>query len=130
MFARTPHCAAVHLRLAGTTNVHQVASGGVVAPDRPLSDWWPWGPVLMPSEKLDPSGPGSLTAVPDSLGFRALSQAETVNDRRVSIRRAGPIASCPGAEIERAPPNGLWVQPAPPRSLRDEPATESVAVVP
>ena len=50
--------------------------------------------MAIPSEKLDPSGPGSLTAEPDCPLRRELSHAEIVNAWRVSIRAAlltGPI---------------------------------------
>ena len=60
--------------------------------------------MAIPSEKLDPSGPGSLTAEPDCPLPRELSHAEIVNAWRVSIRAALLTASCPGAVIDSAPP--------------------------
>src|SRR5579884_3842041 len=106
MLARTPHCAAVQREPAGTTNVHQVPSGGALTPGSPFSDCFPCAAVSMPSEKLDPSGPGSLTAVPDSPRRRRLSHADTVNERRGLISARVATADCPGPEIDSAGPNG------------------------
>src|SRR5579862_831637 len=130
MLARTPHFSALHLALAGTANVHQVASGTDLAPGRPLSDCVPCGAVSIPREKLEPSGPASLSAVPDSPAWRGLSHAETVNERRVLTSAPAATAACPARESERAAPKGLRLQPAPAIRRRSCPAAASWAVMP
>src|SRR5947209_20426016 len=97
MFARTPHLAAGHFVPDGTMNVHRVPF-----PGRPPAPGFPPGPrfaVSIPSEKLEPSGPGSLIAEPDCPAAPELSHTETVNDLVVSISGAEETANWPGAVI-------------------------------
>jgi hypothetical protein len=83
------------LEFAGTANVHHVAYPGEVlpVPDSPVIDCPPCLAVSIPSEKLDPSGPGSLIAEPDCPSLRELSQAEIVNEWPVLSVAALLIAS-------------------------------------
>jgi hypothetical protein len=106
----------VQLGLAGTLNVHQLEypDVGFRLPARPENDCAPWGAVWSPSEKLDPSGPGSLTAEPDCPRCLELSHTEIVNERAVSIAVPSLTAACPGAVIDSAEPLGPRVHPAPP----------------
>src|SRR5947199_4367074 len=66
MFARTPHESDWQRESYGATNVHHVPFPSGVPAGLPASDCGPSVVVWIPSEKLEPSGPGSLTAVPDS----------------------------------------------------------------
>src|SRR5258708_37951588 len=116
MFARTPQCAESHFCPEGTTNVQRVPVP-LGFTNVPLGECGPSVAVWIPSEKLEPSVPGSLTAVPDCPSARELSHTEIVNELRVSISGAAETADCPAAVIASAPPRGPVVQPAPPSSV-------------
>src|SRR5438067_13735751 len=116
MLARTPHTEVVQVGAAGTANVHHVAgpSGSLApAPVTPPRDCRPCSAVSIPSEKAEPSGPGSLTAVPDSPARHVSSQAETVNEFVLSITGPLEIADWPTPPMASAPPRIPRVQPAP-----------------
>src|SRR4029077_19452575 len=102
MFAWIAHCIAEQLELRGTTSVHHVpvpTTGGWRRASSPASTCIPRGPVRIPSEKLETSGPGSLSAVPDSPAERGRSQTETENERVVSTTGRVLTAACPEPAI-------------------------------
>src|SRR5947199_1954310 len=90
----------------------------------PGTDWCPGFAVSMPSEKLEPSGPGSVRAEPDCPATREFSHTETVNEWVVSITGPAVVAICPAAAKDSAVEDrpcrrGPAVQPAPPARLSE-----------
>src|SRR5512135_2177164 len=101
MLAWMPHAEVAQFEAAGTANVHHVRNGrgGLPSATDPARSPGLGRPVSMPSEKLEPVVPGSLTAVPDWRGTAELSHAETVNEWRVSITGAMALACAPPPRI-------------------------------
>src|SRR5438876_4515914 len=102
MFAVTPHETDGHCASYGTTNVHQVPVPSGVPGGRPASDCGPRVAVLIPSEKVEPSVPGSLTALPDSSASPVDSHTEIVNERLVLISARDATAYWSGPVIDSA----------------------------